>query len=61
MGLPPGTTHFGRTRNPLIISWPSHFKDRGGLRSQVTHVIDIVLTLYEEIGVTPPDWLNGTA
>ena len=54
-------SHFGGTRNPLIISWPSHIKDRGGLRSQFTHVIDIVPTLYEVIGVTPPDWLNGSA
>jgi arylsulfatase len=54
-------SHFGGTRNPLIISWLSHIEDRGGLRSQFTHVIDIVPTLYEVIGITPPDSLNGTA
>jgi arylsulfatase len=54
-------SYFGGTRNPLIISWPSHIKDRGGLRSQFTHVIDIVPTLYEVIGITPPDTLNGIA
>jgi arylsulfatase len=52
-------SHFGGTRNPLIISWPAKIKDRGGLRSQFTHVIDIVPTLYEVIGITSPTELNG--
>ena len=25
-------SHFGGTRNPLIVSWPARIKDRGGLR-----------------------------
>ena len=52
-------SHFGGTRNPLIISWPAKIKDRAGLRSQFLHVIDIVPTLYEAAGITPPDVLNG--
>lgn len=52
-------SHFGGTRNPMIISWPSHIKDKGGLRSQFLHVIDIVPTLYDLIGITPPTELNG--
>ena len=48
-------SHFGGTRNPMIISWPAKIKDRGGVRSQFLHVIDIVPTLYEAIGITPPD------
>src|SRR5258705_13765419 len=43
----------------MIVSWPARIKDRGGLRSQFTHVIDIVPTLYEVIGITPPTVLNG--
>ena len=53
-------SHFGGTRNPMIVSWPSRIKDRGGLRQQFTHVIDIVPTLYEVIGITPPMELNGS-
>ncbi len=53
-------SHFGGTRNPMIVSWPARIKDRGGLRSQFTHVIDVVPTLYEVIGITPPAILNGT-
>ncbi|HTS43031.1 MAG TPA: arylsulfatase [Puia sp.] len=52
-------SHFGGTRNPMIIDWPARIKDRGGLRSQFLHVIDIVPTLYEVIGITPPIELNG--
>ena len=52
-------SHFGGTRNPMIISWPERIKDKGGLRSQFLHVIDIAPTLYEACGITPPTMLNG--
>lgn len=52
-------SHFGGTRNPMIISWPAQIKDKGGLRGQFLHVIDIVPTLYEVCGVTAPRELNG--
>lgn len=52
-------SHFGGTRNPMIISWPERIRDKGGLRSQFLHVIDIVPTLYEVCGITPPTELNG--
>jgi arylsulfatase len=52
-------SHFGGTRNPLIISWPSRIKDKGALRDQFIHTIDLVPTIYELCGVTPPIDLNG--
>ncbi|HVJ37342.1 MAG TPA: arylsulfatase, partial [Stenotrophomonas sp.] len=52
-------SHFGGTRNPMIISWPSQITDKGGLRSQFLHVIDIVPTIYEVCGITAPRELNG--
>ena len=52
-------SHFGGTRNPLIISWPARIKDTGGLRTQFLHTIDIVPTLYELCGITAPTDLNG--
>jgi len=52
-------SHFGGTRNPMIVSWPARIKAGGGLRSQFVHVIDIVPTLYELIGITPPLEMNG--
>lgn len=52
-------SHFGGTRNGMVISWPARIKDKGGLRSQFCHVIDIVPTIYEAAGITPPDVVDG--
>jgi len=52
-------SHFGGTRNGLVISWPARIKDKGGLRTQFCHVIDIVPTIYEAIGITPPTIMDG--
>jgi arylsulfatase A-like enzyme len=52
-------SHFGGTRNPMIISWPSRIKDKGSLRTQFVHTIDVVPTLYELCGITAPTDLNG--
>ena len=52
-------SHFGGTRNPMIISWPAKITDKGGLRSQFHHVIDIMPTLLDAAGVRAPDVLNG--
>jgi arylsulfatase len=54
-------SHFGGTRNPMIISWPERIADKGQLRDQFLHVIDIVPTLYEVCGITAPSVLNGIA
>jgi arylsulfatase len=52
-------SHFGGTRNGMAISWPAGIKDQGGLRSQFCHVIDIVPTIYDAAGITPPKTLDG--
>ena len=51
-------SHLGGTRDPLIVSWPAHIKDAGGLRSQFTHVTDIAPTIYEATGIKFPDVVN---
>ena len=33
---------FGGTRQGMVISWPGHIKDVGGIRNQFHHIIDIV-------------------
>lgn len=48
-------SYFGGTRNGLVISWPKRIKNGGQIRSQFHHVIDIVPTLYELIGIPQPD------
>lgn len=52
-------SHFGGTRNPMIITWPDRVADRGGLRSQFHHVIDIAPTLLEAAGLPAPESVNG--
>lgn len=53
-------SHFGATRNPLVVSWPSRIEQTGnGLREQFTHVTDIVPTLYEVAGISAPDAIDG--
>ena len=52
-------THGGGVTVPMILSWPTGIKDRGGLRRQYHHVVDVVPTLYELIGVPAPRIVNG--
>jgi arylsulfatase A-like enzyme len=52
-------SHLGGVRQPMAISWPARIKDKGGLRSQFHHVIDIVPTLLEASGITQPDYVDG--
>jgi arylsulfatase A-like enzyme len=48
----------GGTADPLIVSWPARITGRG-LRRQYVHAIDIVPTVYEVLGVEPPDTVKG--
>jgi arylsulfatase len=54
-------SHLGGVRNALAVSWPARIKDRGGVRAQFHHVIDIAPTIYEAAGIQFPDTLNGVA
>jgi arylsulfatase A-like enzyme len=52
-------SHFGGTRDPMVVSWPKRIKDRGGLRSQFTHLIDIAPTILELTEIPAPTQVNG--
>ena len=52
-------SHFGGTRNPLVVSWPRKIKADKTPRSQFYHVNDIAPTLYDVIGIKPPQEVNG--
>jgi len=45
----------GGTHNPLIVSWPSGIKDKGGIRTQYGHVIDILPTTLDLTKIKTPD------
>jgi arylsulfatase A-like enzyme len=53
-------SHFGGTRNGLVISWPARIHDRGGIRTQFHHVIDIAPTILDAAHITAPIEVNGT-
>ncbi|MFN3889638.1 MAG: arylsulfatase [Beijerinckiaceae bacterium] len=54
-------SHFGGTRNGMAISWPARIKDKGGIRTQFHHVIDIAPTILDVLGVPQPNMVNGIA
>ncbi len=58
-GTKQDASHLGGTTDPLVIVWPGHIKDAGGMRSQFSHVNDIAPTIYDIAGVKPPEEING--
>ncbi len=52
---------FGGTRQGMTISWPGHITDKGGIRWQFHHVIDIAPTLLEVTGIPAPVMVDGIA
>lgn len=54
-------SHLGGTRNPLCVRWPSKIKNKGGLRTQFTHVTDVAPTILEAAGIAPPPSVDGIA
>jgi arylsulfatase A-like enzyme len=54
-------THYGGTKDPLIVHWPKGIRDRGKIRTQFHHSADIVPTIFEAVGVDPPAEIGGYA
>ena len=52
-------SHFGGTRNPLVVSWPKAIKPDNTPRAQFYHVNDIAPTVYDIVGIKPPKVVNG--
>lgn len=52
-------SHFGGTRNGMVISWPKGIRARGETRTQFHHVSDIMPTLLDAAGVQAPAILDG--
>jgi arylsulfatase len=52
-------SHFGGTRNPLVVAWPRGIKPDTTPRSQFYHVNDIAPTIYTILGISPPKVVNG--
>ena len=52
-------SHWGGTRNGTIVHWPGGIEEKGGLRSQFSHVIDVAPTILEAAGLPEPTMVNG--
>jgi arylsulfatase A-like enzyme len=52
-------SHWGGTRNGTIVHWPAGIGEKGGLRTQFTHVIDLAPTILEAAGLPEPTMVNG--
>ncbi|WP_419918531.1 arylsulfatase [Candidatus Poriferisocius sp.] len=52
-------TFEGGVRDPMIISWPDGLPARGELRHQYCHVTDVMPTILDLVGMTPPNVLGG--
>lgn len=52
-------SHFGGTRNGVVVHWPEGIKAKGEVRSQFTHVTDIAPTVLEAATLPFPKSVNG--
>jgi arylsulfatase A-like enzyme len=52
-------SHFGGTRNGMIMHWPKGFKGDGSVRAQFHHVVDVAPTVLEAAGLPQPKSVNG--
>jgi arylsulfatase A-like enzyme len=54
-------SHFGGTRQGMVIAWPNRIKDADGIRTQFHHMIDIVPTILEAADIPAPAMVDGIA
>lgn len=54
-------SHLGGIRDGLVISWPKRIVRPGEMRHQFGYVTDIAPTIYEAIGITAPETVDGVA
>jgi arylsulfatase len=52
-------SHFGGTRNPMVVHWPKGIRAKGEIRTQFHHVIDVVPTILEACKIPEPKEVNG--
>ena len=52
-------SHWGGTRNGTIVRWPKRIQEKGGIRNQFCHLIDVAPTVLEAAGIPEPTMVNG--
>jgi len=49
----------GGVRQNMAVMWPNRIKDKGGLREQFMHVIDVMPTILEVTDISAPEYVDG--
>ena len=52
-------TYRGGAADPFIVHWPARIKAKGEVRDQYAHIIDMVPTVLDALGLTPPAAVRG--
>ena len=52
-------SHFGGTRNGMVMSWPKRIKSDSEPRQQFHYVTDIMPTILDAAGIQAPESING--
>ncbi|MGZ5129168.1 MAG: arylsulfatase [Actinomycetota bacterium] len=52
-------TYRGGSSDPFIVSWPKGIGSRGDVRTQYAHIIDLVPTVLDVLGIEPPRTIRG--
>jgi arylsulfatase A-like enzyme len=52
-------TYRGGISDPFIVCWPKGIKARGEIRTQYAHIIDMVPTVLDALGIEPPRSIRG--
>lgn len=54
-------TWLGGTRVPLVVHWPHRISERGSIRHQFAHAVDITPTILDACGLSMPEEVGGVA
>ncbi len=49
----------GGTADMCLVSWPAKIEPSADVRHQYVHAVDVVPTVYDLLGITPPPVING--
>ena len=52
-------SRLGGINQNMVVSWPARIKDKGALREQFMHVMDVVPTILEVAGIHAPEMVDG--
>ncbi|MGL4542556.1 MAG: arylsulfatase, partial [Polymorphobacter sp.] len=52
-------SRLGGINQNMVVSWPARIKDKGALRQQFMHVIDVVPTILEAASIRAPETVDG--